>query len=363
MSSDQSPESIVGPGEVMQAPPEETVLLLASSALGAYVRNEYELWGPSKPMIGLGKLEPTEPKYYLLRKFAGENDLLVILNTQRCGYQCWHCTLPFNSSREAIGASDIMEQFRGVAEKHGPALSIIEKVTLSNDGSVLDEATMAHEALTGIVAAIGEMRRVRRIDLETRLEYVRSERLGELNKLAKRASVGILTGFETVDEDIREGVLKKRESLVAFRSGLDVLGEAETPLTAYVMFKPDPAMTDEHAIVEAQASIDFLAAEASQRGIPLMVRLNPTYRAIGSRWAQIADATPNYQPPRLSDVMKVAQASRGSGVPTYIGLSVEGRADTGTYRDREDYQQFGHNLIKQATLFNDGGIDEFVFPE
>ncbi len=189
------------------------------------------------------------------------------------------------------------------------------------------------------MTAIGRMRRVRRIEIETRLD----------------------TGFETVSEPIRERHLKKRESLTAFLSGLDRVAEAGASLTAYVLFKPDPAMTDEEAVLEAKASIGFLARECADRELPLAVRLNPMYLATGSRWARTAETGGDYLPPRLTDVMRVAEEQAANGVPIYVGLSTEGLAgEEGSYARREDYSP---SLVRYVKQFNDGGLARFPWDE
>jgi radical SAM enzyme (TIGR01210 family) len=327
--------------------------------LAAYVAWLYDTFGQRKEM---GRPSPTlgMPHFFLLRTFLGENDLLVILNTKRCRYQCSFCTLTAKSSRTWVPDDQVVAQFRYVADELKHALSVVDRVTLSNEGSVLDQSTLGLAALDAIVEAIGGMRRVRRIELETRLEFVRPERLRELVALAPRARLGILTGFETVDERIR-ALLRKRESLGSFLGGLDRLAETDASLTAYVLFKPDPEMSDASAVQEATDSIQFLAKECANRGLPLTVRLNPMYRASGSRWARWAESSSAYAPPRLTDVMRVAEEQAQQGVSVYIGLSTEGLAgDGGSYASRSDYSP---RLVKYVKLFNDRNLQQFPWEE
>jgi archaeosine synthase beta-subunit len=324
--------------------------------LAAHLGRLYDLYGQRKEM---GKSSPAShlPHFFLLRTFFGENDLLVILNTKRCRYQCAFCTLPVKSSRTWIEEGAVIRQFAYVADELKHALSIVDRVTLSNEGSVLDESTVGPAALDEILRAIARMRRVRRVEIETRLEFVQSDRLRRLNALAPRAKLGILTGFETIDQRIRDTILRKREPIAAVLSGLDRVADAGAALTAYVLYKPDPAMTDDHAAEEATASIRFLAKECANRGLPLSVRLNPMYLAAGSPWARLAARTPAYRPPQLTAVMRVAEEEAQRGVSIYIGLSTEGLAgEGGTYRAREDYRS---SLIKYIKLFNDRRIDHF----
>ena len=203
------------------------------------------------------------------------------------------------------------------------------------------------------------MRRVRRIELETRLEFVQPDVLEELRQAAPRAKFGILTGFETADQRIRDEVLKKHEPLELVAKGLDNVERAAAALTAYVLFKPDPQMNDHQAGLEASNSIEFLARECQRRNIDLTIRLNPMYRAEGSLWARAADRSAAYSPPRLTDVMRVAENAVAAhrDIRVYVGLSDEGLAGAaGTYLARDDYNP---GLIKYVKQFNDGQLSKF----
>lgn len=332
----------------------------ADGTLSSYVAELYDTCGQRKSM-GKPSTFSTIPHFFLLRTFLGENDLLVIFSTKRCRYQCAFCRLPAKSVRSWVPDSDVLAQFRYVVSEVRHALSIVDRVTLSNEGSVLDETTFGGAALREIVSAIGAMRRVCRIDLETRIEFIRPDMLLRLQKLAPRATLGVLTGFETRNPRIRDEILMKREPLSMFLNGLDNVQRAGAALTAYVLFKPDPQMSDVEACTEALDTIDFLAAECAKRGVELTVRLNPMYRAAGSQWARKADAAAGYAPPRLTDVMEVAEQATSIGVKVYIGLSAEGLAeDDGTYRARDDYVPA---LIKHVKLFNDGHVQKFSWAD
>jgi hypothetical protein len=89
------------------------------------------------------------------------------------------------------------------------------------------------------------------------------------------------------------------------------------------------------------------------RAIPLTVRLNPMYAAAGSKWAARALASPDYRPPRLTDVIALAETKRAQGVNIYVGASTEGLDDVrGNYRGRED---FSPALLKRVKIFNAAG--------
>lgn len=326
-----------------------------SSLLGR-IRHLYNTFGQRKPM-GRPSLNTVTPHYFLLRKFISENDLLIILSTKRCRYQCQFCQLPAKSSKVWISGEDILAQFEYVLNEMKHALSVIDRLTLSNEGSVLDADTLPTETLLMIAKGINEIRNIRKLVLETRLEFVDPIIIQQIREVAPRVKVDILTGFETYNSYIRDKLLFKRESIEAFLTGLDRIAEVKAELTSYVLFKSSPTMTDDDAYTEAEETIDFLANQCLIRKIPLTIRLNPMYLAKGSVWAKRAHDTPDYKPPRLTDIMRLAEKKVQKGLRVYIGLSTEGLdEDRGNYTSREDYSP---GLIGPIKLFNDGKISSF----
>lgn len=315
----------------------------------------YEKFGQRKPM-GESAPSPWLPHFFLHRTFLGDQDLLIIFNTKRCKYRCHFCQLPAKSSPSLIPGSEIVSQFTYVVKELKHSLSVLDRLTFSNEGSVLDAETFPTSALLEIAEGIHELRRVRTLVLETRLEFVDTDVLAQVRQAAPRVSLNILTGFETHDPYLRDHVLFKREPLEVFERGLDRVAEAGANLTAYVLFKPRWDMTDAEAVAEAEESIDYLAEQTNARGMSLSVRLNPMYAADGSRWAKKAHTSPDYLPPRLTDVMRVAAKKRQQGVNIYIGMSTEGLDDGSNYMAREDYSPA---LIKPVLLFNGGKIHSF----
>jgi radical SAM enzyme (TIGR01210 family) len=309
----------------------------------------YERFGQRKP-FAFSTTDHKRPKYFLLRTFAGDVDLLVILNTLKCRYNCAFCELPQASSGEWISGSNIIAQFGYVLKEVKHALSILDRVTLSNDGSILDESTIPRETILTIVCGINELRRVHTIVLESRLEFVNKDVIQQIQEAAPRARI-----------NIRNKILRKSESLEEFLAGLDRVAECKTDLTSYIIYKPAPDMTDSEAFIEAEKSIDYLVDQCQRRSIRLSIRLNPMYCARYSVWANLAKTARNYKPPRITDIMKLAEKKVQEGISIYIGLSSEGLEEVGgSYTYREDYTP---HLIGVMKLFNDKKILHFNWDE
>ncbi len=318
-------------------------------ALDTFLSDMYRRFGPPKPMNDT--VEDREwPHFFLHRNFLGEQDLAILFNTKRCRYQCKFCALPYKASKEWIGRDLVVQQFKNVVQEVRHAIGVFERLTIANEGSVFDSTTFPRDALEEIVSSTRSLPNIRKLVIESRLEFVQADVLRKF-KAESGKSIDILTGFETLDETIRDKVLDKREPLKAFLSGLDEIAAGEVELTAYVLFKPSPSMSDAEARDEAEASIDFLTEQCAQRSIPLIVRLNPMYVSRGTPWAHKAMTQPGgYQPPRLSDVLALAQAKQKEGVRIYYGLTSEGLSGSeDTYRGRDD---FSSTLLKQCIVSN-----------
>jgi radical SAM enzyme (TIGR01210 family) len=309
----------------------------------------YREYGLGKPM-GEPSLNSDRPHFFLHRRFLFDQDLLIIFNTKRCRYQCKFCDLPNKSSITDIPSALVLNQFEYVMTELKHSLGVLNRLTISNEGSVLDTETFPPEALLSIMQCTTELKAMRTIVLETRLEFVNANYLREISAANTRATIDILTGFETLNQEIRDDILGKREPINVFLEGLNTISGTPTSLTAYVLFKASPFMTDKEGFEEAENSIIFLRDQCMVRKIPFTIRLNPMYSAKGSKWSEQAHEYLGYQPPRLSDVLNLAEKMRGIGISIYIGLSTEGLGDPkGTFRDRED---FSKDLLKRAIKFN-----------
>lgn len=323
-------------------------MINTSNLLSDKIHQLYRTYGPSKQM-GNSTSDPQRPHFFLHRNFLGEQDLAIIFNTKRCQYQCNFCALPYKSSVNWVETESILAQFESVITEIKHSLGVLDRLTIANEGSVFDERTFSTEALFEIIKSVTRLPRLTKIVMETRLEFVDTKRLQELKTMSGK-KIDILTGFETLDEHIRENILGKREPLESFQLGLDRIAACESELTTYVLLKPSPHMSDAQAISEAERSIDYVAENCNQRNIPFTIRLNPMYVAEKTSWARLAKSLKDYKPPKLTDVIALADKKKSEGIKVYLGLTSEGLSDSqNTYRGRED---FSTKLLKQAIIAN-----------
>ena len=330
-----------------------------TDSLECRIRKLYANFGQQKPMGSLNIQDTRTPFFFLHRTFLGEQDLLIIFKTKRCRYNCNFCSLSTLSSSSWVSESEILSQFEYVIVELKHSLSVLDRITISNNGSVLDGKTMSPATLVKIAKCIKEIRRIHTMVLESRLEFFDNLIMEKIRAVNPRLSINILAGFETLNTFIRDDILDKKESIKTFEKGLDKVAESGVDLTAFVLYKPSHLMSDSDAYLEAEDSIEYLVKNCNERGIDLTIRLNPMFAAKGSKWAKIAFETPGYQPPRLSDVLELAQAKLREGIPVYIGLSTENLdLDKGSYKCREDYSE---KLLNRAILFNNNKLSKLRF--
>jgi len=304
--------------------------------------------GARRPMVANGP--PSSLIYHLLRKYRQEVDLLLVLRTPRCWYNCSFCDLPVTSRSFEVTPDEIYEQIRSAIRLYADALDVIDRISVSNNGSVLDARTLPEQALTNILQMANGLPSVTRIILETRPEFVVEPLAMLLRNSAPRLIIDYLIGFETLDDSLRNRVLRKGQSRQAVLDCLDVISlDSKAAATFFILLKPSLDHTDAEAVKETQASILWLSEACEQRGVNMSIRINPMYIDARTQWGKQA-LKGSYRPPRLTDALELAQWAEKCGVPAYIGLSDEGLAGPEqTFRAREDYSKA---LLHQAIFHN-----------
>lgn len=311
-----------------------------SMDISQLTRKLYKQFGQSKPMT------QDEPCYFLQRNFKGRQDMLIIFKSFPCRFKCKYCNLSNQVWDDKIG---LIDQFAFVVEQLKHSLSVIDRVTLSNNGSMLDPNTISLQELEEVLQAIKQIKNVSTVVVETHLCFINDGLLETIIECLGSIKLNILTGFETLDENIMSKKLGKQRICSEFERQLDVIADCGCDFTAYILYKPDQAMTDDEAYEEAFRSAAYLIKECRRRKIDLTLRINPMFAAYGTEWAALAKKTPLYSPPRISDVYRLALELNKS-VPTYIGLSTEGKNEQwGSYRINTDFKQ---ELLLDIIHFN-----------
>lgn len=302
--------------------------------------------------IGRPSENPKVPHYSLLRNFLGLLDYLIIFNTPRCRYRCRFCDLPKKNTKHInFQVGDIYAQFCYAMAYLAPAVDVVQRFTVSNEGSALDFSTFPQAEWVKIFDELQGWRSLREIVLESRSEFASPDVLDFFDSGCSRLKKHLLLGFESSNERIRNTILGKQEPTAKVVSTIKELGRRGWALIAYVIYKPDPSMSHEDADNDTIETVSWLKQHADMHGVDLTVRINPLYLIHNSPLGRKVSIG-TYQPPMLSRCLALAQSFRANGIRCYIGLSAEGFDGLSTtFRDCSDYSP---QLLKTAIIFNLG---------
>jgi radical SAM enzyme (TIGR01210 family) len=262
--------------------------------------------------------------------------LFLVFYTQACRWsRCLGCNLPSKVSQEHVHFKHLMRQVDNLFADPRVLARIheIKKVIISNNGSVLDEDTFSSTALMYLIAQLNlHIPRLSKVCMESRPEYVD---LAELEFISRALAEGdsptsleLAIGFEAFDDHIRNDVFDKGLTLPIFESLAEKMATYHFSLKCYFMQKPVPGMSDEEAVGDIQAAIDYLDRISGDMGVRINMHLNPTYAASGTALAT-AFKNGDYQPPRLEDVARAVSWAENKNLSIFIGLSDEGLAVPG----------------------------------
>jgi len=257
--------------------------------------------------------------------------LFLVFYSQACRWsRCLSCNLPSKMSPEHVDYRALMAQTDHVF--CNPEVTMrrdsIRKVIVSNNGSILDQATFSSTALVYLLAKLNlNLPNVAVVSIEARPEHVE---IAELEFIARVLAEGdtptqleIAIGFETFDDHIRNEVYDKGLSLEAFEQLVRRMAPYKYRLKCYFMQKPVPGMTDAEAVADIQNAIRYLSRIAAEVDIAINLHLNPTFVAAGTMLEE-AFRERRYTPPLLRDVAAAARHARNKPLTLFVGLTTEG---------------------------------------
>ncbi|CAK8712739.1 Elp3/MiaA/NifB-like radical SAM core domain-containing protein [Candidatus Electrothrix laxa] len=299
--------------------------------------------------------DPNKPAQWWFQESNEGLILFVVFYSQACRWaRCLGCNLPSKMSVEHIPFDSLIKQIDYLFNlpeviKQSSAIS---KMIVSNNGSVLDEATFSSTALMYLLARVNmHFRALKVLALESRPEYVDTV---ELKFLARALQEGerstaleLCIGFEAFDEHIRNDIFDKGLTLHVFEELAQKISPYGYRLKCYFMLKPVPGMSNSEAVDDIQQAIDYLDTVSSKYNLAINMHLNPTYAARGTLLGK-AFLQGEYTPPSLLDLARAASSAEGKNLSLFLGLSDEGLAEQGGSFIREGDEE----LIEHLEEFN-----------
>lgn len=206
----------------------------------------------------------------------------------------------------------------------------VQKIILSNNGSVLDEVTLSTTALLYFIAKLNlNCPNIRVLTIETRPEYVD---LSELELLSRALAEGdtatqleIAIGIEAFDDKIRNDHFNKGLRLEVFEKLAKNVSDYGFRLKTYFMLKPVPYMSEEKALEDIYNAIDYIDSISNKYGLKINMHLNPTYAAKGTV-LETAFKEGSFVPPKMETVINAVLYSENKNISMFIGLYDEGLA-------------------------------------
>jgi len=260
---------------------------------------------------------PTSPLYHGTRVILGLYDLVASFKTNKCPHSCTFCSLPSMSKETDVSREQLIQQVDWLFQRYSSELEKLEQLTVRNEGSVLSARQFHPESLDYLIAQLGAMPRLKKLSLETRLEYVTGRRLqGIMESMGSGIELDLTVGFETQDEYILNTILGKNLNKDTFEKKVALLGRNGVSLTAYVMLKPAPRMSEQEGVEEAMKSIDYLSCLSRRHGTKLTIYLNPTYAAKGSKLAAEMESA-GYLPPSIDSLSYAVAEAEKKGIRIY----------------------------------------------
>lgn len=279
--------------------------------------------------------DPNKPLQFWFQDTVDGPTLFIVFYSLACRYgRCIGCNLYMQQSSKPVNFRCLMNQVDTVF--HNPEIlsraNEIRKVIVSNNGSMLDEHTFSSTALMYFIAQLSRyLPNVKILSLETRPEYVEEMELEFLERAIEDSVISqieIAVGLEAFCEDIRNEMMGKGLSLVAFENCVRKIAEHGIRLKCYFMFQPVPGVTTEQATMDLRETIIYLTDISQEFGIPINLHVNPTYAAKGTVLEREFLAG-NYVPPRLYDVAHAIVSAEGTPLTIFVGLYDEGLAVPG----------------------------------
>ena len=242
--------------EKSQNPLVELVCSLRKKALGK--KSEYTREQLEKPVSYWTKDER------LLNEIGKE--FTLILKTKGCSWAlsdsggCYMCGYIQDAHIQRVPSDFIIKQFDYALEQK---LNEIENqnsnyiIKIFNSGSFFDDTELNKEVRIHIYNKISEIKAIKEVVIESRVEYLTLDSLLELKEHLKNKYIEIGIGLETVNNYIRNVYINKGLSFDSFLEAFDMCKENKIGIKAYLLFKP-PFLNEHAAIDDCSESIKTL---------------------------------------------------------------------------------------------------------
>ena len=193
-------------------------------------------------------------------------DFTIILRTRGCNWAlgetggCSMCGYIQDANIEGVNSNQIINQFDFALQNKLDEIENDEYnyvIKLFNSGSFFDESEITQQVRTHIYEKIAEIKKLKEIVVESRVEYITPENLREIRDFLKNKYIEIGIGLETSDDYIRNNYINKGLVFEDFKKSAQLCKEYSIGIKAYLLFKP-PFLNEIGAIDDCENSIKTL---------------------------------------------------------------------------------------------------------
>ena len=192
-------------------------------------------------------------------------EFTIIIRTNGCNWAlskkggCSMCGYIQDASIEKVDDDIVINQFNNALENK---LSLIEKddnnyiLKIFNSGSFFDDNEISKNARKEIYDRISELKKIKEVVVESRVEFITPNKLEEIEKTLKNKHVEIGIGLESVDDHVRNQYINKGLKLENFEEVVEECKQFKIGIRAYLLFKP-PFLNEMSAIDDCSSSIRY----------------------------------------------------------------------------------------------------------
>lgn len=289
--------------------------------------------------------------------------LMTVYRTIGCEYDkngkgCTMCDFAFYADSR-VTAENIKAQHNQSLETLKNAEFIhFDLLTL---GNFYNNREISPELRASLLRSVAEVSGVKRVLTEARRQYITADKLVAAKScLREDQTLEYALGYETVNSELRNKVLRKGTPESHLDECLQICRETGVDFVAYVLIKPQ-TLSESEGIEEAVNTAIHVFTKAQAHGVKTRIAFEPVFVTYGKEIEQLWKSG-EYSPPKLWSVAEVLiQTAKQLGMENtqgrlFVGLSDENLSDKrmtsncGVCDDevRKEIQEFnGHQDIKK----------------
>ena len=215
--------------------------------------------------------DPTKPVRCWSEKDILNNDdvdaFVIIFRTRGCSWAlnsgCSMCGYFNDSMWKTVTDKNLLKQFDTVMESY----SNQKLIKIFTSGSFLDDNEVKPGVRNKILHRLYET--AEKVSIESRPEYITSDRLSEIKKISKSKTFEVGVGLETANDFIREEAINKGFAFKDYKKAAEKLKKHNFKLKTYVLVKP-PFLTEKKSIEDSTITVEKI------KTITDTISFNPT---------------------------------------------------------------------------------------